>query len=1026
MPNISDETINKLKTETDLVALVNSTGVKLKRTGNNGNDYIGLCPFHNDKTPSLVVSKDKGLFHCLGACDKGGSVIDWVMLTQGVSFRHAIELLKSDVTYSNSVVKVGTVRKLANPITSSNSQDILNELTAFYHETLKESPECLAYLKTRKINSSEVIDKFKLGYSNRSLGLRLPEKNRKAGRQIREKLQELGIIRASGHEHFSGSLVIPVIDTTGLVTEIYGRKITSSLRAGTPLHLYLKGSHKGLLNEEGLKDSTVILCESLIDALSFYNYGFKNVTSSYGTNGFTDDHLSAFSLNKVKRCLIAYDHDVSGDQAAIKLANKLNDYGIECLRIVVPYSSDINEVVVSSDNPKATLTKLISSAIFIGSSNNSLEKNEIRSQNRSINKPQQTTDNSPKPSTHDIDTHDIDNNSSSKALISAVKNQTAEPLKTTEPLQNAEPLKTTEIALDIEPVTLNTVTPNTVTPNTVTPVVNKHDELILDISDRHYRIRHIPKSSGSTLKVTVMVSFGDRFFCDVVDLYVAKQRLAFGESVAKEFHQDLNEILKELGTVLLAVEQAQAEIKSSDKVEPIDSETKEAALEILTSNDLLDHVIKAFSIQGVVGEKTGCLMTWLTLTSRLSERPLGTIIQSSSASGKSTLGDSALALIPDEQKISYSAMTGQALYYLGQADLANKVLSISEEQGASRASYALKLLVSDGKLSIAAAGKDPTTGRLVTSSYEVTGPVALLMTTTTAELDEELANRLIVLSVDDSQQQTKAVQIAQRNRETLDGLMNSTQAKILIDTHHCMQRLLKPIAVVNPHAPNLSFANSSTRHRRDNAKYLGLIRAIALAHQFQRERKLVTIANKTVTYIEANYKDVECATKLYESVYGTAKDELPPQAKRLLSTIKDFVEKTDNKNFTRRQLRDVVGMGDTQLKVHLAKLVDLEYVKCIKAGCATNYELYDYDETEYENKDSKDDRSVNQIDRSEIEADRAEIESNRSAIGRFDSHSSNQTFDQLNSPNILGSDRLVAIGRFDSHSDICLNPLLDD
>ena len=144
---------------------------------------------------------------------------------------------------------------------------------------------------------------------------------------------------------------------------------------------------------------------------------------------------------------------------------------------------------------------------------------------------------------------------------------------------------------------------------------------------------------------------------------------------------------------------------------------------------------------------TSALTAWLTLTSRRRTAPRG-VVQSSSSAGKSTLADAALALMPDEAKVAYSAMTGQALYYLGETDLAHKVLSVAEEEGASRASYALKLLVSEGRLSIAAAGKDPTTGRLVTHTYEVTGPVALLMTTTAAELDEELANRLLVLAVD--------------------------------------------------------------------------------------------------------------------------------------------------------------------------------------------------------------------------------------------------------------------------------------
>ena len=91
MARIPDEEIERIKGEVSLVRLVESSGVELKR---QGRDWHGRCPFHDDKTPSLVISEDKNLWHCLGACQIGGSVIDWTMKLQGVSFRHAVELLR--------------------------------------------------------------------------------------------------------------------------------------------------------------------------------------------------------------------------------------------------------------------------------------------------------------------------------------------------------------------------------------------------------------------------------------------------------------------------------------------------------------------------------------------------------------------------------------------------------------------------------------------------------------------------------------------------------------------------------------------------------------------------------------------------------------------------------------------------------------------------------------------------------------------------------------------------------------------
>ena len=119
-----------------------------------------------------------------------------------------------------------------------------------------QSPEALDYLNRRGIGSDEAIKTFKLGFANRTLGYRLPEKNRVEGAAIRGQLQRLGLLRESGHEHFNGSVVIPIIAPSGEVTEIYGRKITEGLRPGTPNHLYLPGPHRGVWNESALAEHT--------------------------------------------------------------------------------------------------------------------------------------------------------------------------------------------------------------------------------------------------------------------------------------------------------------------------------------------------------------------------------------------------------------------------------------------------------------------------------------------------------------------------------------------------------------------------------------------------------------------------------------------------------------------------------------------------------------------------------------------------------------------------------------------------
>src|SRR5712692_8320798 len=266
MSRIPEEVLERLKREISLERLAEARGVTLRP---HGADRIGLCPFHDDHEPSLVITPSKNLWHCLGACGAGGSVIDWVMKAEGVSFRHAVEILLSDaapsLAASSTAAKRSTVRKLPSPVErEASDRELLGQVVGFYHETLKQSSEALGYLERRGLRSSEAIERFKLGYSNRTLGLRLPLMNRKAGYEIRTRLQSLGIFRESGHEHFVGSLTIPIFDEAGNVTEIYGRKVRDDLKPGTPLHLYLRGPHRGVWNIEALAASKeIILCEAL-------------------------------------------------------------------------------------------------------------------------------------------------------------------------------------------------------------------------------------------------------------------------------------------------------------------------------------------------------------------------------------------------------------------------------------------------------------------------------------------------------------------------------------------------------------------------------------------------------------------------------------------------------------------------------------------------------------------------------------------------------------------------------------------
>ncbi|NIA58000.1 toprim domain-containing protein, partial [Massilia sp. TW-1] len=905
MARIPETEIERLKAEVSLVRLVEAAGIALRK---QGRDYACRCPFHDDATPSLIVSPGPNLYHCFG-CGAAGGPIDWVMKMRGVSFRHAAELLReglplaasgSDIAAGSAPVRHSTVKKLAAPVArDADDHAALAQVIDYYHATLKQSPEALAYLQSRGLTHPELIDVFRLGYANRTLGLRLPDKNRQAGAEIRGRLQRLGIYRDSGHEHFNGSLVVPVFDATGHVAEVYGRKLLDNLRAGTPKHLYLPGPHAGVWNEAALAASReVILCEALIDAMTFWCAGYRNVTAAYGTQGFTNDHLAAFRRHGVERVLIAFDRDDAGERAAQSLAERLRAEGFGVWRIQFPKGMDANEYGLKLQPSTKSLGILIRKAAWLG---------DGAAPERATPEPGvAVTPAAPGPVEAPRPMH--------ASILAAKKMAPIEPL----PAAAVPPAPQFDLAADVS-----------------------EQEVVLRFGEgddaRRWRVRGLPKNLAvGVLKVNLMVANELAFHVDTLDLYGAKARAVFVQQAAGELRVPEAALKTELGRVLLKLEQLQddgigkALEPQAPSVPSMSEDERDAALALLKTPDLLPRILADFEHGGIVGEATNKLTAYLAATSRKLERPLAVVVQSSSAAGKSSLMDAVLAFMPPEETVRYSAMSGQSLFYMGETSLKHKVLAIAEEEGASRASYALKLLQSDGALTMASTGTDAD-GNLVAREYRVEGPMSLFMTTTAIDVDEELLNRCLVLSVDEGREQTAAIHRRQRERRTLAGLMGKEQKDGVLALHRNAQRLLRPLAVVNPYADQLTFLDDRTRTRRDHEKYLSLIDTIALLHQCQRPIRSLTVAGRQVDYIEVVPADIAAANDLAHEVLGRSLDELPPQTRKLLVLVRELVSDRaaaldlhrSEYRFSRRDVRDATGWGDTQLKVHLARLAEL-------------------------------------------------------------------------------------------------------
>lgn len=899
MARLSEREIERLKTSVSLVALLEQQGFELKK---HGKDYAVCCPFHDDKNPSLMISPEKNLYHCLG-CGAKGSVIDWVMQLEKVGFRKAVEILQASSSTFPLAANLETSAK-PKPATKpalpeAETQALLLRAVEHYHERLSENPSAIAYLEKRGLNHPDLISTFKLGFCDRKFVATLAKLRSIQGRAEREALQQVGVCLDSGQERFAGSLVVPIMmprdgrnaDMPGgsisanddyIVAEVYGRKVAdnSSLRKNAAKHLYLPGKHKGIWNLEGIKNpSEIILCESLIDAMTLWVYGFKNVTCSYGTNGFTAE-LHAFINVQKPTVLIAYDRDEAGNKAAEALIAKLSEDQIKAVRLNLPPQMDINEWALNEEN----FAEVFNECLL---------------------------------------------NAKASAPLSLVASS---PLAAEQPQQ---PINTG--LLD---------------------VVRENNDLHMALGQRQYRVRGLEKNKHrEQLKINLMLRHGDAFFIDALDLYQAKQRQQFIKQASVECGVEEGILKGDLGKLLLTLEHEQenllAENVESNEIE-LSDDARQAALSLLKAPELMQRIVNDFAQCGVVGEATNTLVGYLAATSRKLEKPLAVMIQSTSAAGKSSLMDAVLNFMPKESRVQYSAMTGQALYYLGETDVKHKILAIAEEEGASNASYALKLLQSEGEITIASTGKDESTGDLMTKEYTVEGPVMLFLTTTAIDIDEELLNRCLVLTVNESQAQTEAIHAQQRFNDTLEGLLAKENKQDLLSLHHNAQRLLKSLHVVNPFAEQLTFLSHQTRTRRDHQKYLTLIKSIALLHQYQREIKTITQGEKLIEYIEVTEQDIVQANALAQEVLGRTLDELSPQTRKLLNLIKQYVkarcekESTEIKDlrFSRRDLREYTGWGNTQLKVHCQRLEDMEYllVRGGGRGQVIEYRLLEGDE----------------------------------------------------------------------------------
>ncbi len=830
--------IERVKRASDLAALIRSRGVKLAR---RGKQLVGLCPFHDDHEPSLIVDPTKQLWNCLGACKEGGDVYRFVMKADSVDFREAHRRLGGNESQPDPP--------------GLDDLEWLERAVEHYHHTLLHTPSAQDYLRSRGITAVEVITTFRLGYADGSLIEKLSAEGRAA-------LQRIGVLGETGRELMLGCGVFPLLRAaTGQVVSLYGRHCQRRQ------HLYLPGERRGIFNPAAaLNTDEVIIPESVIDAAALWSLGLRNVIAIYGTTGLTDEIATHLQESRTRRAVLMMDSDEAGRAAAAQIAARLEEINI-CARSVELPAKDASEFVAGGGTVEQA-----------------------------------------------------------RALI------------------HQPPA--TIIAQDEKP----------------------HIETDSDggirfaFDERVYRIRGLTATGLDRLRVNVRMTKGAAFHLDTLDLYQARARLQFAQSAAKLCGLDERKIGAELMQLIERLEAKRLEMRRADETEEqaeMSGEERKAALDYLRSSGLCERIVEDFRKCGLVGERSTILTAYLGSISRKLSDPFGVLIVARSGAGKSSLQDALCNFTPPEDLVRVTRLTGQALFYKDPHSLKRKLLSIAEDEGAQQAVYSLRTLASDQHLSIAATRTDPQSGKLHTEHYEVFGPVVIVITTTSPEaFDEETRSRFVLLTMDESREQTRAILERQRRRYTLDGVLERVKSEQIRRLHHNSQRLLRPLEVVNPYVEYLTYPDDRLIHRREQKKYLALINSIALLHQYQREIKRAGDGEAEIEYVEVTLEDIALANELAGEVLKRSLDEVSPPVRGMYEEFRALCKKRaeemgckpDEVQLSRREIREATGWSDWQVRTYCQQLAEMEYLYLVSGhnGKRMVYTLAFYSEEEEE------------------------------------------------------------------------------
>jgi len=434
-----------------------------------------------------------------------------------------------------------------------------------------------------------------------------------------------------------------------------------------------------------------------------------------------------------------------------------------------------------------------------------------------------------------------------------------------------------------------------------------------------------------------------------VEKFVRKvaERLEIGTSIVR---RALQEVTKELENYRFLLIQQYEEAHKPHYKELSATEEREA-IKFLKRKDLLLKTNELIGKSGVIGEQTNRLLMYLIFTSRKTNNPLHCISLGSSGVGKTHLQSKVAELIPEEDKIEMTVLSANAFYYFNRTELQHKLILIEDLDGAESVLYPLRELQSKKRITKTVVHKDAR-GNTKTIHLTVEGPVSVAGCTTQESIYEDNSNRNFLLYIDESSEQD--IRIMNYQRLISAGKINEEQEHKSRELLKDVQRVLKPIKVINPYAEYLELPQSVFKPRRTNSHYLQFIEAITFYKQYQREQHVNEETGEV--FIETTIEDIEEANELIQEVLLRKSDLLNGACRSFFELLKAYLKANNQTTFTNAEIRRTLRINPSNQKRYMLQLQIAELVKRAKGDKRKGYvyEVVNYEDYEITNKQIKD------------------------------------------------------------------------